>query len=83
MPVECAWYRLDGLDNGVCRFLSDEQRSRMRTRCWAFLDEEDDVVGLVSFTLPWFVYQVRCHQVFSCHKLIVAKISRHDYPALW
>jgi hypothetical protein len=47
MPVGCDLYRSDGLDNGVCRFLSDEQRSRMRTRCWTFLDEEDDVVGLV------------------------------------
>jgi hypothetical protein len=46
MPVERDLYRLDGLDNGIFRFLSDEQRSRMRTRCWAFLDEEDDVVGL-------------------------------------
>ncbi|KAF9653383.1 ARM repeat-containing protein [Thelephora ganbajun] len=46
------------------RFLSDEQRSRIRARCWAYLDEEDDVV-------------------FNCHKLIVAKISRNDYPALW
>jgi len=47
MPVERNLHRLDELDNRVCRFLSDDQRSRMRTRCWMFLDEEDDVVGLV------------------------------------
>ena len=55
MPIECGCYRLD---NGVCRFLSDEQRSRMRMRCWAFLDEEDDVVSLIRFTRPSFVCQV-------------------------
>jgi hypothetical protein len=47
MPVERDLYRLDGLNNGVCRFLSDEQRSCMHTRCWGFLDEEDDVVGFI------------------------------------
>ena len=45
MPLDS--HGLDGLDNGVRRFLSDEQRSRMRIRCWAFLNEEDDVVGLI------------------------------------
>ena len=44
MLVQSDWYRLDGQGNGVSRFLSDEQRSRMRIRCWSFLDEEDDVV---------------------------------------
>jgi len=56
MPVEHDRHRVDGLDNGVCRFLSDEQRSRMRTRCWTFLDEEDDVVGFIRLTQPSFVY---------------------------
>ncbi|KAF9782921.1 ARM repeat-containing protein [Thelephora terrestris] len=46
------------------RFLSDEHRSRMRTRCWVFLDEEDDVI-------------------FNCHKLIIGKAARYDYPSTW
>lgn len=45
--IELNRCRLDGLNDGICRFLSDEQRSRMRTRSWVFLDEEDDVVSLV------------------------------------
>ena len=55
MLVQSNRYRLDGLGNGFSRFLSDEQRSRMRTRCWAFLDDEDDVVGLSLLTRLWFV----------------------------
>ena len=47
MPVKRDLHRLDGPDNRVCRCLSDEQRSRMRARSWAFLNEEDDVVGLI------------------------------------
>ena len=48
MSIKRDGCQLDGLNDGVHRFLSDEQRSRMRTRCWVFLDEEDDVVSLVQ-----------------------------------
>jgi len=47
VPVERNLHRLDGPDNRIYRFLSDEQRSRMRARSWGFLNEEDDVVGLI------------------------------------
>ncbi len=72
------------LDNAhfTFRVLTEEQRTRIRGRCFALLDEEDEIVGIHIF-LRLADLSDRPLQISGCNEIIVSKIARHDFPTPW
>ncbi len=72
------------LDNAHLSFrvLTEEQRTRIRGRCFALLDEEDEIVGIYFFLLLGDLSD-RPLQISGCNEIIVSKIARHDFPTPW
>jgi len=68
--------------NIIVRLLSEEYRTRIRSRCMTFLHEEDDLVRKVYFQSIHSLFQL-CLQIAECNEVIVAKIARLDYPHNW
>ncbi|CCM04790.1 uncharacterized protein FIBRA_06983 [Fibroporia radiculosa] len=67
------------------KYLSDEQRTRIRARCLALLDEPDDVVSVSGSVerLQVILILMVLLKIADCNEYIIGRIARHDFPLNW
>lgn len=65
----------------MSRLYNDEQRARIRSRCFEFLDEVDETVRSIRSSLPSTL--LTSLQISETNGVIFAKLARSDFPQAW